>query len=122
MTERVKTYLYQLKCEDPDIPDSYLGYTTVPVKELFENLRNPELKHGKYMNFINDNGGIDSWYIQIIGIFNSREDANKEKLVLLNMHTDVYTLNKNGFFDPPKRRYMKKAVRERRLAEAQHVN
>jgi hypothetical protein len=116
-TEQIKTYLYELKCEDESITDTYLGYTTVPVKEFYENLRNPDLKHGRYMDFINKKGGIDAWYIQVIGVFNSREEANAEKLVLLNMHTDLYTLNKNGFMNPPKRRYMKKAVRERRRAE-----
>jgi hypothetical protein len=116
-----QAYLYNLKSEDPSITDMYLGYTTTHVRDYYENLRDPDLKHGKYMEFINDNGGIDSWYIEVIGVFKSREEANSEKLVLLNMNPDLYTLNKNGFINPPKRRYMKKAVREKRIAEGKMV-
>ena len=92
--ERIKTYLYQLVCRDKSVQDKYIGYTT-QYDDMIARWYDASVKQPPYMDFINDNGGIDQWDIEIIKIYNSREKAEIEKSLRLLSDPD-YTLNRNG--------------------------
>ena len=89
---QITTYVYQLICKNNEIGDRYIGFTT-KYKEMVKRWRDPNVKQDKFMDFINDNGGLDNWRIMIIKKCNSREEADLEKFMYLAHKPDVYTLN-----------------------------
>ena len=98
--------LYRLYSANPDVTPMYLGYSS-DIESLAARLGDPEYRQGQHVQFIMKHGGVHSWVIEELKVFSTRAKAEHEKVLLLNLHPDVYTLNKNGFVIPPKRRYRK---------------
>ena len=60
-----KTLIYRVACKDPEVPDSYLGYTTfslVYVSNMFKVRCKNDTWH--VCEFIRQNGGLDNWYFE----------------------------------------------------------
>ena len=104
MSEKIPTHLYHLVSRDPSITEKYIGYTT-QYRTMIANWYDKTLKQPQYIEFINDNGGIDEWDVKILKTCESREEAQLEKSMYLFSSPHEYALNKNGFYKKPTRRY-----------------
>ena len=60
-----KTIIYRVACRDPEVPDSYLGYTTFSLLHVQKMLQ-ARCKHDPwyFCEFIRQHGGIKNWTLE----------------------------------------------------------
>ena len=109
------TIIYKIFCKNPEIKDLYIGHTTnfVQRKHAHKNdcINVNSICHNmKVYKVIRDNGGWDSWTMEIVNFFNCKNiyearEKEQEYFVLLNA-----TLNSVEPLPPPKPVKNKKRV------------
>ena len=80
-SEKITTHLYHLVSRDPSITEKYIGYTT-QYRTMISNWYDTTLKQPQYMEFINDNGGIDEWDVKILKTCESRRYFHRNRSIV----------------------------------------
>ena len=89
------TFIYQIKCKDPNITESYIGSTRHFGQRLTSHKHNCKKNMGsKLYQFINKNGGWDNWEMIML---ESPFCSKREAFLLEKQYVQNYncTLNSN---------------------------
>lgn len=101
MPNYMNTKIYQIRCKNPNIIDTYIGHTTNERSRTNEHKYNCNNENSKSYNvhlysFIRNNGGWDNWEVVIIEEYpcNSRREAlSRENYYIHHLNSTLNQLS-----------------------------
>ena len=89
------TLIYKLACNDPLIPDFYLGYTTIGHATLCDRFQQRCKKDSWYVcAFIRNHGGFENWHIERLSILSCSCSLEARTELRMYFNASTPSLNK----------------------------